>query len=345
VARDRARIGVRISRELPIARVASLARRAEQAGLDEVWVVEDCFYAGGMATAAVVLAATDTIAVGIGILPVVARNPAIAAMELAALAELHPGRLITGFGHGVESWMRQIGAYPASPLAALEETLRAVRALLAGERVSMTGRQVRLDEVELEFPPAVVPPLLAGVRGPKSLAVSGAVADGTILAEPAAPDYVRSARAAIDTGRTDPTAPATHSVVTYNWFALDEDADRARERVRPAVVATIKPSTKAHLRPLPFGAELLAMVDAGLTEAELASRLRPEWIDQLSVSGDLDGCVASVRRLHAAGCDSVVLLPVPGEPEEAAFAAAGELAAALGRVSESSSVASGDERG
>src|SRR5438094_418878 len=121
------RIGIRISREVPAARFAGLARLAEQAGLDEIWVVEDCFYAGGIAMAATALAVTESITVGIGVLPTVARNPAIAAMEIAALAELHPGRLIAGFGHGVPSWMRQIGAYPASPLAALEETLTVVR--------------------------------------------------------------------------------------------------------------------------------------------------------------------------------------------------------------------------
>ncbi|GAB3007960.1 LLM class flavin-dependent oxidoreductase [Amycolatopsis acidiphila] len=178
------RLGGRISRELPVGRLIDLARRAERAGLDEVWVVEDCFYAGGIATAATVLAATESITLGIGVLPTVARNPAIAAMELAALAELHPGRLIAGFGHGVPAWMKQIGAYPASPLAALEETLSAVRRLLAGERVSTTGRHVRLDDLVLEFPPAVVPPVYAGVRGLKSLAVGGKHADGTIPGEP-----------------------------------------------------------------------------------------------------------------------------------------------------------------
>ncbi|GAA4545766.1 LLM class flavin-dependent oxidoreductase [Amycolatopsis samaneae] len=317
-----ARVGVRISREVPPVRLTELARQAEQAGLDEVWVVEDCFYAGGVATAATVLAATGTIPVGVGVLPAVARNPAIAAMELATLAALHPGRLIAGIGHGVPAWMRQIGAYPASPLTALEETLTAIRRLLAGERVSVAGRYVRLDEVELDYPPSVVPPVLAGVRGPKSLAVSGAAADGTVLAEPAAPEYVRAARAAIN-------APGPHTVVTYNWLALDEDAGRARDRVRKTLAACLKPSTAAHLRPLPFGAELLALVDEGVGTDELAKRLRPEWIDHLTVSGDLARCAARVRDLHEAGSDSVVLLPLPDEPEEDGIAAAGAIAAEL----------------
>ncbi|WP_092528904.1 LLM class flavin-dependent oxidoreductase [Amycolatopsis arida] len=322
------RLGVRVPRELPAARLVELARRAERTGLDEVWVVEDCFYAGALSTAATVLAATHRVTVGIGVLPAVARNPAIAAMELAALAELHPGRLVTGFGHGVPSWMRQIGAYPASPLAALEETLVAVRRLLAGERVSTEGRYVRLDGVELEFPPAVVPPVLAGVRGPKSLAVSGRAADGTVLAEPAAPEYVRAALEAVERGRSGPDVPARHTLVTYNWLALDDDPARARSRARADVAASLSPGAAPHLRPLPFGAELLDLLQPG-GETVSPERLRPEWIDQLAVCGNLDRCVARVRELHAVGSDSVVLLPLLVEPEDVAVTAAGRIATAL----------------
>jgi alkanesulfonate monooxygenase SsuD/methylene tetrahydromethanopterin reductase-like flavin-dependent oxidoreductase (luciferase family) len=310
------RLGVRIPRELPAARLVDLARRAERAGLDEVWVVEDCFYAGGIATAAAVLAATESIALGIGILPTVARNPAIAAMELAALAELHPGRLVAGFGHGVPAWMKQIGAYPTSPLAALEETLSAVRRLLAGERVSTQGRHVRLDHVRLDFPPAVVPPVFAGVRGPKSLAVGGKHADGTILAEPATPEYVRATREIVG---------ARHTVVTYNWFALDDDPGRAVARARKDVTSALDPSTEPHLRPLPFGAELIELV-----AQDRKDEIPAEWIARLGICGTLGQCAAQVRALHEAGSESVILLPLLGEPEEDAISAAGELARSAG---------------
>ncbi|MER7858612.1 LLM class flavin-dependent oxidoreductase [Amycolatopsis japonica] len=315
------RLGVRIPRELPAARLTGLARRAEREGLDEVWIVEDCFYAGGIATASAVLAATEKITLGIGIMPAVARNPAIAAMEIAALAELYPGRLIAGFGHGVPSWMRQIDAWPKSALAAFEETLTVIRRLLAGERVSFEGKHVRLDEVELEFPPALPPKLVAGVRGPKSLAAAGRVADGTLLAEPATPEYVRATR--------DLIGVESHSIATYNWLALDADPERARERARSDVASAIGPNSGPALEPLAFGAELLAEVKTAGDRKDLARRLRPEWIDRLSISGPLDRCVEQIRALYAAGTESVILLPLLGEPEEESFAAAGRIASAL----------------
>ena len=319
-------VGDRISREQPPARLVELARQAEAAGLDEVWLVEDCFWAAGIATVATALAATSTIKVGIGVLPAVARNPAIAAMELAALAELHPDRLIGGLGHGVASWMRQIGAYPASPLTALEETLVAVRRLLAGDRVTTQGRHVTLDEVELVFPPAVVPPVLAGVRRPKSLAVAGASADGTILAEPAPPEYVRTALSGIAAGRSVAGAPPHHALVTYNWLALGDPS-----RVRRTVAESLTPGARVQVEGLPFASELLDLVDSSSTVDELAAGLRPEWISRLAVCGDLDQCAAAVRALHEAGSGSVVLLPLPEEPPERGIEDAGRVVAALRR--------------
>lgn len=70
-------------------------------------------------------------------------------MEWAALAEFFPGRLIAGLGHGVQTWMEQIGARVASPLTLLEETTTAVRQLLAGEEVTIAGRYVQLTGVQL----------------------------------------------------------------------------------------------------------------------------------------------------------------------------------------------------
>jgi alkanesulfonate monooxygenase SsuD/methylene tetrahydromethanopterin reductase-like flavin-dependent oxidoreductase (luciferase family) len=144
------------------------------------------------------------VTVGIGILPAVVRNPAFAAMELATLAGAFPGRVHAGIGHGVASWMEQVGAVPASWLTSIRETTDAVRELLHGRTVTMSGTHVRLDEVRLEFPPAVPPPVSLGVRGPRSVAVAGAHADGLVLAEPTPPPYVASARARLDAARRAP---------------------------------------------------------------------------------------------------------------------------------------------
>ena len=53
-----AAVGVLLPRDLPAAEVLPYARRAEELGFDELWVVEDLGFRGGVAQAAAVLAAT-----------------------------------------------------------------------------------------------------------------------------------------------------------------------------------------------------------------------------------------------------------------------------------------------
>jgi alkanesulfonate monooxygenase SsuD/methylene tetrahydromethanopterin reductase-like flavin-dependent oxidoreductase (luciferase family) len=75
-------IGVMLPRDLPAHQVLDYARAAERIGFDELWVVEDLGFRGGLSQAAAVLASTQRIDVGIGILPAASRNVAFAAMEM-----------------------------------------------------------------------------------------------------------------------------------------------------------------------------------------------------------------------------------------------------------------------
>ncbi len=88
-------------------------KRVENLGFDEAWLPEDLFLHGAFSLAATALAGTGSLRVGLGILPAGARNVVFAAMEIATLAGLHPGRLTVGVGHGMPGWMAQAGAWPA----------------------------------------------------------------------------------------------------------------------------------------------------------------------------------------------------------------------------------------
>ncbi|MEU8657591.1 LLM class flavin-dependent oxidoreductase [Actinoplanes philippinensis] len=183
--------------QLPPERFRGVVEAAEEAGLEELWLWEDCFLTSGVATVSAALAWTERLTVGVGLLPVPLRNVAIAAMEFATLHRLFPGRARIGVGHGVQDWMGQVGARVASPMTLLREHVTALRGLLAGERVTVDGRYVHLDGVALDWPPAAAAPVLVGASGPKTLRLAGEIGDGVIISAGNTPEDVRAARAVI----------------------------------------------------------------------------------------------------------------------------------------------------
>jgi 5,10-methylenetetrahydromethanopterin reductase len=308
MAMARARIGLSVPPRLPPAGIPAYARRAESAGFDELWLAEDCFFAGGIAAVSAALSGTHRLAAGLGIMPAVARNAAFTAMEIAAVAELHPGRLTVGLGHGMAGWMRQIGAYPPSPLTALAEHIQAIRALLAGESVSIAGDYVRLDGVRLDHPPANPPPVLAGVRGPRSLELSGRVADGTILAWPVTGPYIARAREAIGQGRLTAGRTGRHQLAAGTPVSVDPDPERARDAVRAAVAAELAgPTGSIHIGPLGIAGEVKQLLAAAGSLDRFAADLPGRWIDQLVIAGDLTHCADRIAALAGQGIDHVIL--------------------------------------
>jgi alkanesulfonate monooxygenase SsuD/methylene tetrahydromethanopterin reductase-like flavin-dependent oxidoreductase (luciferase family) len=179
-------------------RLRDIARAADQAGLEELWLWEDCFLNSGIAAASAALAWTDNLRVGIGILPVPFRNVALTAMEIATMRRLFGERAIVGVGHGVQEWMGQVGARAASPMTLLREYLSALQSLLRGETVTTQGRYVRLDGVRLDWPPESAPDLLVGATGDKTLRLSGELAQGTILTGGTSPAGLTRARGLIN---------------------------------------------------------------------------------------------------------------------------------------------------
>lgn len=193
-------IGAMIRRDVPPEHVGVHAASLAPA-FAELWVVEDMPFAGGIAQLTEVLRSTEDVVVGHGIAPAPFRNPMALAMEWATLARVHPGRLHCGLGHGVQSWMAGIGERVGSPLTLLEETAASVQALLAGEDAAIHGRYVSIDGWRLEFPPEIVPAFSLGAVGPRTLELSGRVAQGTIIPEGHGPADVEAAVRHIAEGR------------------------------------------------------------------------------------------------------------------------------------------------
>lgn len=197
-----------------------VAIAAEQSGLDELWLWEDCFKESGPASAAAALAWTQRISVGIGLMPAPLRNVATAAMEIATLERLFPGRFIPVIGHGVQDWMGQISARADSPLTLLREYATALRRLLDGETVTVSGRYVTLDAVDLAWPSDTPSRLLLGGEGPKTLALASELGDGTMFTSALAEQAIADSAALV----TAATAGRPHEIVAHLMVTRGPDA-------------------------------------------------------------------------------------------------------------------------
>ncbi|WP_125772886.1 LLM class flavin-dependent oxidoreductase [Antribacter gilvus] len=272
----------------PPSRFLPIARAADESGLEEVWLWEDCFRETGAGAAGAILGATSRVRVGIGVLPVPLRNVALTAMEIATLEGMFPGRYMPGIGHGVLDWMGQVGARAASPLTLLREYATALRALLAGERLTVTGRYVNLTDVALDWPPSTVPAVLSAGQGPKTLRLVGEVADGVVITADTGLAGLQAANELIAEGR--------------------EAAGRAGDPFRTVVFVPGATGPDAVERLRRAAADWPIDVD---TDEKLAG---------YAVWGDAEQLAAGVRRFAEAGADTVVIQPTPDTPDLEAFA-------------------------
>ena len=270
-------LGMVVRPHVPPEQLIAIARVADAVGLEQLWLWADSFFAGGIATSAAVLAATERLRVGVGVLPVPYRNVGLLAMEIAALDRMFPGRFIPGVGHGALEWMAQAGARVSSPMTLLREYVTALRALLRGEKVTVSGTYVRLDQVQLTWPPASPVPVPAAARGPKTLRLAGEIADGTVLDASYNADQVRELRTSIEQGRAEGRRTDPHDAVVY-------------------VTAVTGPDARARL-------------DAELRE------WGHDPAAGIGVAGDAGQIAGHLNEIVAAGADTVIVVPVENEPD------------------------------
>ena len=312
MAADRA-IGLVLGSAIAPADLASAARTAEQGGFDEIWLAEDFFFTGGISGASVVLAATERTTVGLGVVSAMVRHPALLAMEISTISAAYPGRLVAGIGLGVPVWVRQMGLHPRSPLAAMRECVTSVKALLCGATLDAYDGVFDFHDVTLTYPeegPST--PIHMGVTGPKMLALSGEIADGTVLSVAAGHDYVRWARERIDEGRRAGGRSGPHRTTLFAIYSVGDDPAEARRAVRGPLAFYKSLGTNALTDIYGISEPLRELIDAGGYRS-VRDGMPGRWIEDLTISGSPEQVAAKIEAFYELGVDSVALFPMPSD--------------------------------
>jgi probable F420-dependent oxidoreductase len=225
------------------AAMRSYLARAEELGFASAWTQEQVLgtipHLGPVETLTYAAACTERIRLGCAVLITSLHSPVHLAKSLSTLDQISLGRLEVGIGTGGRHRMfSAFGVDPESFVARFNEGLRLMRALWTEPEVNFSGRFWQLDGAAMEPKPYQKPGPRVWFGGSHPAALGRAVrhGDGFFGAGSNTTEQfakqVQIVRAELaDQGRD----PATFPIAKRVYIAVDDDAERARQRMHAAL--------------------------------------------------------------------------------------------------------------
>jgi alkanesulfonate monooxygenase SsuD/methylene tetrahydromethanopterin reductase-like flavin-dependent oxidoreductase (luciferase family) len=217
-----------------------LAAHAEGLGFDSIWIGDSLMARPRhepMTMLAAVAARLPRVEIGTAVLLPALRNPVLLAHQVATLDRIAEGRLILGVGiaadvANIRAEFAAAGVPFEKRVGRMLEGLRLARALWSGEPVDWDGRwKVERGVIGPTPHRPGGPPIWIGGSLPASLERAGRHFDGWL---PIAPDAAQWARQWSDVkaiARAAGRDPAALTGSMYLTISLDDDADRANQRL------------------------------------------------------------------------------------------------------------------
>jgi alkanesulfonate monooxygenase SsuD/methylene tetrahydromethanopterin reductase-like flavin-dependent oxidoreductase (luciferase family) len=165
-------------------RLLAGARLAEELGFDTGWIGDHLAYhpptLAALCAVSAAAAVTSRLRLGTGILLLPMRNPVWTAKQVATVGSLAPDRFFLGVGVGGEGSeeFEAAGFATSGRGIRLDESLEVIGALLHGQPVDYSGRQVKVRSPALAPIPPSLPPVIVGGRSDAALERAGKIGDG-----------------------------------------------------------------------------------------------------------------------------------------------------------------------
>jgi probable F420-dependent oxidoreductase len=177
------RVGVQlpeVEREVRWPELVSMAQTAERVGFDSIWVGDHLLYRHdgrsergpweAWTQLAGLAAATERVRLGPLVACTAFHAPPMLAKQAATVDEISGGRLVLALGAGWNEPEFRAFGFPFDHRASrFEESFEVIRRLVGGDRVSLHGRFVEVDDAVLLPPPARRPRLMIGSTGERVL--------------------------------------------------------------------------------------------------------------------------------------------------------------------------------
>lgn len=304
------KFGVGLYGTEPAQACVALARLAEDLGYGRFWIGDShMIWRELYVLAGAIGTATKKIAIGPGVTHPTVRHLTVTASAMATLDELTEGRAFLGFGVGATG-PGNIGMKPHT-VPELEQDIKILKTLLAGETVKMGGQDVRCL-----FPASTVP-IYVGTRAPQGMKTTCRLADGFVYTGEI--NTLKPVRENIRAYTAEARRPPTAVQFIYRLpCAISSDGSQAKESVKGIVAR----AAFTHLGRLSNRGELHDAADRIALERlqqsydtyhhmgpEHNHLVREEWIDRFALAGTADQVRARVKEYIAAGIDELTLVP------------------------------------
>jgi 5,10-methylenetetrahydromethanopterin reductase len=292
------------------------AKRTEELGFEAIFFADsqmnnvDPFQA--LALCAV---HTKKLRFGTAVTNIVYRDPSIVANSFATLNEISEGRAIVGLGTG-DGPVYSLGR-TATKLVDFEQGLGLIRDLLHDRGVDVPAAKERAGgNVKLKAGKRPAP-IYISAEGPKTLRVAGRVCDGVILGTGFDLDVLEWAQARIAEGAKEAArTPSDIDIMPAGMIVVDDDGDRARQRVRSRMANRAHHNFRFTMETVPAREieGVQRFMDGFDISKSIEERVDPDLVtdyllERFTIAGTPAECIAKIKRLEAEGIRRVLLTP------------------------------------
>ncbi|MFO7925314.1 MAG: 5,10-methylenetetrahydromethanopterin reductase [Halobacteriota archaeon] len=227
-------IGIELTPEHPVSRIADLGERAEANGFDTAFCSSHYNNRDTFLALDRIAERTETIRVGPGVANPYETHPVTLASRVATLQEASDGRAVFGIGAGDRSTLENLGYDHDRPLRRVLEAFKVAEELFAGDRVDHDGT-FRAHDAGLNFDVGGSIPIYVGAQGPHMIRMAAKHADGVLLNGSHPRDFAWAAEQ-VEAGLDErPDERGAFDFAAYASVSVASGGDAAREAARPPV--------------------------------------------------------------------------------------------------------------
>ena len=308
------RVGLGLAARGDVRDVAGWARRAEDLGLESVWIHDSYFERDPITYLTAIGQVTRRIGLGAGALNPYTRHPVVVAMTMSALDDLAPRRCTLALGSGLPLRLSQMAIPYDDTVARVSEAIDQIRKLWRGEPLKLNDKVPPLQP--MFQPPHRIPIYIAAYRTP-FLDLCGEKADG-YLGRPAEslPAYQKMHARVLDSASAHGRAAGDIDFRGYLLCLFDRSRREAVNRAKrePFVIYMISVLSDISMKRAGFDPQLRARIATAWRAEDYhrAGELIPdELLDAFILCGTVDEVAARAAAYHdEAGIDVPLLQPV-----------------------------------